>query len=640
MNRTHRSCLLFLILFLSLGIGAAVPVRAAWGGEKEAVILFTHDTHSHFLPAPREGGGEYGGYVRLATLLKQQRAAAAGAVLTVDGGDFSMGTLFQVLYETEAAELRTLGLMGYDVATLGNHEFDYRAGGFAAMLKTAARHEPLPVLVQANYRPPAKETSRYDDTAQAVWDAMEDYGVTEYTMIERDGVRFAVFGINGIQSHEYAPMSGMLLEDPIAAAQRVVSEIQANETYDYLICLSHSGTSSDPQSSEDELLAKAVPAIDVIVSGHTHTVLFSPKMVGGTVIVSAGAYTEYLGVLKLSKLDGRTVVDGYELIPVDETVPFDPEIAAATERFKGIVGATYLSDYRLEYDQVVAESPFDFTPIGAFADTQTDDALGSLIADSYLYAVKQAEGDDYIPVDLAVVPAGVVRASFSRGPITVADAFNVSSLGYGADGTPGYPLISVYLTGRELMDAFEVDASVTPLMSEAQLYTAGMTYTFNPYRMFFNKVTGAVQVLSNGAEVPLEPNKLYRVVTGLYSGQMLSAVKGKSFGILSIVPKDEDGNPVVDWERQIIHTATGAEVKEWYALTSYLQALEVIPEEYSAPLGRKTIEPSLNPIELLKHPNAVTLTVLGVALLLIFVIILTVVLIRRRRKKRRYGRHR
>ncbi|MEG2834374.1 MAG: bifunctional metallophosphatase/5'-nucleotidase, partial [Ruthenibacterium sp.] len=100
-------------------------------------ILFTHDTHDHFLPAAKESGGEYGGYTRLATLIKDQRAKAENPIITVDAGDFSMGTLFQTIYTTHAPELRALSAMGYDAATLGNHEFDYRAQGLIGMLSAA-----------------------------------------------------------------------------------------------------------------------------------------------------------------------------------------------------------------------------------------------------------------------------------------------------------------------------------------------------------------------------------------------------------------------------------------------------------------------------------------------------------------------
>ena len=235
---------------------------------------------------------------------------------------------------------------------------------------------------------------------------------------------------------------------------------------------------------------------------------------------------------------------------------------------------------------------------------------------------RQAEGEDYVPVDFAVVAAGVVRGSFAAGEITVSDAFQVSSLGSGGDGTPGYPLISVYITGRELRDAFEVDASVTPLMSAAQLYGAGMTWTFNPHRMLFDKVTDCAQVLEDGRTVPLEDDRLYRVVTGLYSGQMLGAVNDKSFGLLTITPKDEQGVPVTDFEARILHNADGTEVKEWYALASYLQSMGMVDARYAAPEGRKVVNASWNPIALLKNPGGTTIFALLLALAAVLIVIL------------------
>ena len=240
-----------------------------------------------------------------------------------------------------------------------------------------------------------------------------------------------------------------------------------------------------------------------------------------------------------------------------------------------------------------------------------------------------------MPVDFAVVASGVIRASLAEGEITVSDAFQVSSLGSGGDGTPGYPLISVYLTGRELKDVFEVDASVAPLMSAAQLYGAGMSWTYNPHRILFNKVTDCAQVLEDGNRVPLENDKLYRVVTGLYSGQMLGAVNEKSFGILTITPKDAQGNPVTDFEQQIIYYRNGSEVKEWYALASYLQDMGTVDGRYAAPEGRKVSAPSWNPIALLRHPNGITLAVLAVGLVLVLLLTLLCRRVTRRRRARR-----
>ena len=639
-NVWQRAGALFLAILLTAGLFCPTAGAAGQAEQTPVTILFTHDTHSHLLPQADEEGGEYGGYTRLATLLEEERAQAEGAVLTVDGGDFSMGTLFQAVFTTHAAELRMLGAMGYDVTTLGNHEFDYRAQGLADMLNAAvdARESggesglptALPQIVQANYTTPKDPA---DSGSQALTAALERYGVKPYTVVEKDGVRFGVFGIFGKDADETAPMSGIVLADPVETAKTVVSELQ-QEDCDYIICLSHSGTDGKG-GGEDVELARAVDGIDVIISGHTHSTLEEPLEINGAFIVSCGEYTQNLGVLTLQKEDGQTKLVDYRLDPVDETVPEAADMVEYAEQFKTLVGEEYLSDYGYTFDQVLAESPFSFTPISRFAKVQEEDSLGNLIADSYIYAVQQAEGEDYVPVDFAVVASGVIRGSFAEGEITVSDAFNVSSLGSGADGSPGYPLVSAYLTGKELKDAFEVDASVTPLMSAAQLYAAGMEWSFNPNRMIFDKVTECHQVLPDGSQVSLEDDRLYRVVTGLYSAQMLGAVNGKSFGILTITPKDENGQPITDFEAHIIHDETGSEVKEWYALASYLEALGTVPEQYSGPEGRKNVERSWNPIDLLKNPGAPTLVLLAAVAILILLVVGIVRLVRRRRKKHR-----
>ena len=626
-NRLSALCLALCLLAAGLPLTASA---ASTSPVYESTILFTHDTHDHFLPMPDEEGGEYGGYTRLATLLKQEREAHPDA-LTLDAGDFSMGSLFQTIYATHAPELQALGAMGYDVTTLGNHEFDYRAQGLAGMLNAAVDSgSPLPAIVQANYKPPESDTTS--------WEAWERYGIQDYIILERGGISYGIFGLMGEEADSNAPMSGMEFEPTVEAAQRTVAAIQAeleqSSNPSLIICLSHSGTDGKGKG-EDYELAKAVDGIDLIISGHTHTVLEEPLQVGDTLIVSAGEYTSYLGSLTLSwSEDGQKTIQDYRLIPVDETVAADPGMEQLTNRFQPLVESEYLAQYGLKFNQVLATTEFSFTPISQFATEQREDTLGNLIADSYIYAVQQAEGENYVPVDFAVVASGVIRGSFAAGEITTSDAFNVSSLGSGADGTPGYPLISVWITGKELKDAFEVDASVTPIMSAAQLYGSGMTWTWNPHRIIFNKVNSCAQVLPDGTTVPLENDKLYRVVTGLYSGQMLGTVNSQSFGILTITPKDANDNVITNFEDHIIYNPDGSEVKEWYALASYLQSMGTVDARYSAPEGRKVEERSWNPISLLKGLNLIG----GIALAVLLVVILLVVLLIYRivtRKRRR-----
>ena len=610
---------IFAGLLCVLAVLAGTPPAAA-AAEQDAAdltILFTHDTHDHFYP---DAGG-LGGYTCLAALLEERRAAAAAqgrAVVTLDGGDFSMGSLFQTVYATDAPELRALGAMGYDAVTLGNHEFDYRQTGLAEMLRAAlASGGPLPAIVQANYTTPT-DPAEGRDLAQA----LRDYPVTDYVLLEREAggrtLRVAVFGLMGLDSHECAPMSGMEYQPIEEAAKRVVAEIREKERADYIICLSHSGT--EDGKGEDYELAKAVDGIDVIISGHTHSTIREPIRVNDTLIVSCGEYTRNLGVLTISR-DGGLTVEDYQLLPLDTSIPEDPKLLALAAGFQEKVNETYLMDYGLRYDQVLAAAETDFTL----------EETGNLIGDAYIRAVQRLEGADYVPVDFAVAPSGVIRDVLRAGPVTTAQAFDVLSLGSGGDGTPAYPLVSVYLTGRDLKNAFEVDASISALMPAATLYGAGMRWEWNPHRMILDKVTDAAQLLPEGGEAAIRNDRLYRVVADLYSGQMLGAVEAQSMGLLTVTPRDESGEPVTDLESRIIKDADGTELKAWYALASYLEEQGTLrPTEL-----RKEVRASWNPLALLASPGPPTLAVLGVLAALTALAVLTVKLVRRRRKARR-----
>ena len=194
-----------------------------------------------------------------------------------------------------------------------------------------------------------------------------------------------------------------------------------------------------------------------------------------------------------------------------------------------------------------------------FAASQLPDAeavnwgMGDLMAESIIHAVKEAEGDDYEDIAMAVVPSGIVRGVIPVGDVTVSDAFNVLSLGIGADGLTGYPLVSIYLTGAELMSVAEVDASVSGLMGGTKLYVAGGGWAYNNNRLLLNRATDVWTYSDDGSTEVIQKDKLYRVVADLYSSQMLGAVKSKSFGLLTLEPKDASGDPITDYEAHIIH---------------------------------------------------------------------------------------
>lgn len=617
--------LVCLVVLLALSL--SLSVSRAWAADQtgqEITILYTHDMHSSFLPKQGADGHSTGGYARLKTLIDEQKEEHPDA-LVLDGGDFSMGSLFQTAYSTSALELRAMGQMGYDATTFGNHEYDYRASGLASMLYAAVNSgDPLPAIVEANYLPPQGD----DQT----WDALYAYGVQDYLILERGGVHYVIFGINGQDSAECAPMSGMELSDPAQTAKRVVQEAtqKCQEAYGVdpvVICLSHSGTENG--KGEDYELAKAVDGIDVIISGHSHTTLQQPIQVNDTYIVSAGENAKNLGVLTLTQNGDGWDLKSNQLLAVNESVPEDQEMAAWIEAAKGQVEQDYLSHFDLTFDQVVVNNPYQFDTVDEVYATQHESTLGNLLSDAYLWAGNQNSSD---PVDVALTASGVIRDTFPKGQITVSQVFNVASLGIGADGVPGYPLISVYLTGKDLKNALEVDASVPPLMSAAQLFYSGVSYSFNTNRMIFDKVVDASLVREGGVTEPIVDDQLYHVVTGLYIGQMLGAVESSTFDILSVTPRDAQGNPIdiSQLEQYILHDDQGNEVKEWYAIASYLQSMggEMDPQ-YGQTDGRKYVYASWNPVSLLKNAGLPTMVAILVVVILVMIVGLVVWLVRK-----------
>lgn len=643
------SVLFVICIAISLQINL-IPMVFGEDAGNSITILFTHDMHDNLLPFQTKENGKIvtlGGYARLQYAINEQKETDPEAIL-VDGGDFSMGTPFQTIYESDAPELRMLGALGYDVVTLGNHEFDYRPAGLTKSLEAAiASSERLPVIVQSNMVYPVDKDGNLTDTLSGLKKATEDYGVKDYTVIQKNGVVIGVFGLMGAEAASMAPMSEVTFSNEVAAAKRIVKILKEQEKVDLIICLSHSGTNPDKSSSEDEILAKKVPEINVIISGHTHTSLPKPIIIGNTIIGSAEDYGKYLGVMKLNKENGSWKLGNYDLVQINESLPEDNSIMEKVNTFKEIVQKDYFNKFSLGYDDVVAASPIQFdTPEEIYAKHE-EATIGNLISDAYVYAVKNAEGDNYIPIAAAVVPCGTIRNTIFKGNITVADAFSISSLGIGADGLPGYPLISVYLTGKELRTICEVDASIAPIMPDAQLYISGINFTFNPHRLIFNKVEKAALITEGNKEEKIDDKKLYRVVCNLYSAQMLSVVGEKSFGLMSLVPKNADGSKITDYEANIIYdnrTGSKNELKEWYAVVQYLQSFDQVdgipqvPTYYEKTQGRKVIDKSTNILTLVKSPNAISITVyIAVPVIIVLLVFLIVKIVKRlkRRKNRR-----
>lgn len=636
--------IILTIILLSFTYISPVNKTALANENKDKLtIIFTHDLHDNYYPFTAERKGkleQVGGFAKIARIIEDEKAKNPDA-LVVDAGDYAMGTLFQTIFATEAPTLRLFGKMDYDVVTFGNHEFDFRADGLADSLFAALESgEDIPPIVASNIIYPTDDNGNIIESLQHLHDAMDAYDVQDYTVIEKSGIRIGVIGLLGEEAAGDAPMSGVEFDYIVDAAQATIDRMKEEEDVDFILAISHSGTDENPSKSEDEELAKEVPDIDAIISGHSHTLHEEPIIHGDTVIGSSGSYGQYVGVMELIQDSNQWTLDRYETIPVTEDVKDVEDVAKEIEHFKDIVQDTYLDTYDWDFHQIIARAPFDLSNFATLSKKHDESTIGNLIGDSYRHTIQEIEGADYDDIAAAVVPVGNIRSSFPKGDITVSDAFNVLALGVGKDGSSGYPLVSAYLTGKELKTVAEVDASVTPLFNDVQLYMSGLTYTFNPNRIIFNKVTNVQLQDMDGNRTEIDDDKLYRIAVGLYSAQMLPLVTDLSYGLLKIEPKDKDGKIIEDFEEHIIYDGD-QELKEWYALANYLSSFEKvdglpeIPTYYEQTHDRKVVHDSKNIIDIFKQPNKITLAIYAIALTILLILFFIIRFIVKKVQRRR-----
>lgn len=268
-----------------IGGGAHPPLGPLVSDSVDLVVLHTNDAHSRMDPFPMDGGRfeGLGGAARRATLIRRVRDANEH-VLLLDAGDIFQGTPYFNFFGGEL-EFRAMTAMGYDVATLGNHDFDNGVDGLVAMLPEAGFE-----FVSANY----------DVSASALAGHVKPYALREF-----GGVRVGIFGL-GIAFEKLVLSSlheGVVYTDPIAAARATCRELRALGC-SLIICLSHLGyVYRESDRPSDGTLAVAVPEIDLILGGHTHTFLdeadvYDQGAAGFTVVNQVG-----WGGMRLGRVD-------------------------------------------------------------------------------------------------------------------------------------------------------------------------------------------------------------------------------------------------------------------------------------------------------------------------------------------------
>ncbi len=572
-------------------------------------ILHTNDMHASFIgmapsadytPFTLNDDTTRGGYARLASLIAHRSAARQdqGPVLVLDAGDYSMGTAFSAATRETGAELHLMGKMGYDATTLGNHEFDLGPDGLGQSIGAAVKAGRIPAVLAANTSFAGSDPSLVD------LQALTRKGVIRrYTVIERGGLRFGIFGVLGKEAMIYTSGGATSFADPTTAATEVVKILREAEKVDVVIALSHGGVERGPDGSfvagEDVQLARVVPGIDVVISGHSHTELNEAIVVNGrTPVVQTGKESNNLGELVLA-LDGNTLtVSSYRLLPIDDSILGDRAIGKEIEQLKKSVSAAAFASRGYSLDQPLAIAPRDLP--NTFTDIAAGTLLANLVTDSFRFATK---------ADIGFTANGMMRAGLLRGKtgvVTVYDVFAVAPLGSGVvDPTPGSTLVTGYFNAQDLKNLLEfllIDNPAHP--GEYFPRASGMRFRYDLTRPKFDVVT-AIELgdLDRGykpIDISGKDVRLYSLSCPLMLGPIIVAIPRYTQGKLALVPKKKDGtaltsrvealelpreNPgyllpppgTTDLESVArgVGKDAGREIKEWQAIMDHIRRLPV-----------------------------------------------------------------
>jgi 5'-nucleotidase len=418
-----------------------------------------------------------------------------------------------------------------------------------------------------------------------------------YRVIERGGLRFGLVGIIGYDAFKYAADVGAVtFGDPIETARAAAQRLKREDKVDVVIALSHGGVVKRPDGQfgqgEDLNLLEAIPELDVVIGGHTHSELREPLLVDHRPVVQAGKYGEHLGELVLSLEEGRVTVESYRLIPVDDQIQGDPAIQAKVESFLQQSGEITFAPRGYATSQplvmITEDWPMDY------ADIESGTPLANVVTDALRLATNS---------QIAFTANGAIRAGLTQGNTgvqTVYDIFALAPLGNGiVDPTAGSAMVKGYFTAAEIKNILEfllIDDPNHP--GEYYPRTSGLRFYYDPSRPRFDQVTALELGNLDDGYTPLDlaAPTLYSFATSLYLGSILVYIPQLSKGALPLQPKKADGSPLTRKDEAIVDprestspyvlpatthlnadlaaiNAASREIKEWQAIMDYLVSL-------------------------------------------------------------------
>ncbi|OQY03884.1 MAG: hypothetical protein B6I20_04115 [Bacteroidetes bacterium 4572_117] len=573
----------------------AIAIIAQLSVSQKLVILHTNDMHSMltgfgpelaYTPMSINNDKTVGGFARLATLLKQEKAKLPNSTLIFDAGDFLMGSIFHAGEQETGFQIPLMKKMGYDAITLGNHEFDYGPGALAKIIRSSIKTGKMPEIVSSNFI--FSETSKADDELEKLF---KENIIKKYTIIEKNGLKIGIIGIMGEDADEVAPTAKpVTFAKQIKTVKKLTNKLKKEDKVDLVICISHSGFYPDEKKGgykgEDIKMAKKIKNLDVIISGHTHVKTEKAINVNNTIIVQTGSYARKLGRLELDVENKKVKNFKFSLIPVNDKIMGDAEVNKLINDYKELVSNKFFGPLGLSFSKPIAESNFNVNRNSYI--TKKPGKVGQFVTDAIKFYIDKHTDK----IDFAIEASGPIRESILKGEITPADIFRVSPLGSGYDDIPGYPLAKLYLTGKEIKGLMEVIVKTQGgVGTDSYLHYSGVKIDADIDGGFLKKVK---KVYIDGKEIDISKKneKLYSLAASTYILSFIGRIKKITMGLVKVTPKNAKGQEITDMGKQIIDFDKNKkgiqEGKTWIALVEYLNSfkdtdgdgLPDMPEKY------------------------------------------------------------
>ena len=534
--RKFLSVLLAMAMVLSLSVTSFAAdtdseAKAEMAGK--TVILHTNDVH-----------GAIAGYAYI-TALKADYEAKGAEVILVDAGDYSQGEVY--VSDTKGLDaVEMMNVTGYDVVTLGNHEFDY---GYAQLKENMTKADFK--ILCANV---------YGEDGIPIFDA-------NYTYTTKSGVKIGFFGMETPEAQTKANpalIKGLKFDTDLKAVAE--KQLEALKDDDVVIALSHLGVddSSKPYTSYD--LYNAAKGIDFIIDGHSHSVMTKGK--NGEPIQSTGTKFANIGVIVID--DASKKIESNSLYEIKEDTAKDAAVAAAAQKI--------IDRIDKEYGAVFAKSKVELN--GAKAPNGNRDGEtnnGDLITDAMLWKVMQnKEGltvnEDHV---VAITNGGGIRAAIKAGDVTKKDIKTVLPF--------GNTIEVIYVTGTELLEALEASTFCVPESIGGFPQVSGISYTIS---------TGAVYD-ANAETYPAStyygPKSINRVTINSINGKDFKL--GDTYAVVTNNFSAAGGDTYYAFKAATAKFDTGVPLDE--AVMEYVtkELKGVIGEQYAAPQGRILMNP-------------------------------------------------